>query len=350
MDAILITGVGGVVGSAAAEHFHAKGFRIIGIDNDLRGTLLNDPKGSTLWNIERLQKALNGFTNHFLDVRDMDAMSRVISEEGPSLHAIIHCAAQPAHEGSVREDFQVNAVGTLNLLELWHRYCPQAAFAYASTIKVYGDFPNTIEYQVKETRFDLEPSHRYYRGFDENVPIGQGMSSFFGRSKTAADFYVQEYAHQSGLRALCFRASCLTGGLHSGTEAHGMLSYMMRCAYTKTPYHIYGYEGLQVRDQLHADDLVRAIEVAISDPRSNIVYNIGGGRENSCSILEAIQACEEITGSKMEYSFHGERTGDHRWWITDNSRFLNDHPEWEVSISLADILQDIYDRGAKRWA
>lgn len=349
MDTILITGVGGLVGSTTAEHLHARGYSIIGIDNDLRGKLLADPKGSTQWNMDRLTATLPHFMNYPIDVRDRASLSSVFTKHGKDIKVIVHCAAQPAHEGKVREDFEVNAVGTLNLLELWYGHCPAAIFIYISTIKVYGSYPNTLEYLVSPMRFDLDPRHPHFNGFDEKVPIDQGMSSFFGRSKTAADLYVQEYAYQYGLRAVCFRASCLTGGLHSGTEAHGMLSYMMRCAYTKTPYRIYGYNGLQVRDQLHADDLTRAIEEVITNPKEHVVYNIGGGRANACSIGESIEYCERLSGNKMTYSHLPMRMGDHRWWITDNGRFMRDYPNWKIKCSLDEILQDIYDRGKRRW-
>ena len=346
---MLITGAGGLVGSAAAEYFHEQGYEIIGVDNDLRGKLLHDPKGSTQWNINRLTRLLPRFTNHCLDVRDQAAMTSLFRDHGERIRAIIHSAAQPAHEGEVAEDFQINTVGTLNLLDLWYRHCPEAVFIYLSTIKVYGSYPNTLEYRRLNTRFDLDPSHQYYNGFDESVSIDQGMSSFFGRSKTAADLYVQEYVYQFGLRGVCFRASCLTGGEHAGTEAHGMLSYMMRCACTKHPYRIYGYDGLQVRDQLHANDLITAINEVIMNPKGHVVYNIGGGRPNACSILESIECCKKITGRKMDFSHHPMRKGDHRWWITDNSRFMRDYPNWRITCTLSEILQDIYEEGKPRW-
>jgi CDP-paratose 2-epimerase len=349
MDTMLITGAGGLVGSAATEYFHAQGYRLLGVDNDLRGQLLHDPQGSTQWNIDRLTRRLPEFTNHPLDVRDKEGLTPIFREAGPRLKAIIHCAAQTAHEGEVLEDFAINTLGTLNLLDLWYRYCPEAVFIYLSTIKVYGNYPNILEYYRNEHRYDLPPEHRYYRGFDESVSIDQGISSFFGRSKTAADLYVQEYAYQFHLRAACFRASCLTGGLHAGTEAHGMLSYLMRCAYTRTPYRIYGYKGRQVRDQLHAEDMVRAIAEVIEDPGKNLVYNIGGGRGNACSIREAIEECQRLTGNKMTVSHHPMRIGDHRWWVTDNSRLEQDYPAWRVTYSVARILSDIYQEGKQRW-
>ncbi len=349
MDTILITGAGGLVGSSAAGYFHAQGYKIIGVDNDLRGRLLHDSNGSTQWNIERLTRTLSKFTNHPWDVRDKTALTSIFSDRGKQIRAIVHCAAQTAHEGEVLEDFQINTIGTLNLLDLWYRHCPEAVFVYLSTIKVYGNYPNTLKYERLSSRYDLKPADRYYNGFDESVSIDQGMSSFFGRSKTSADLYVQEYAYQFGLKAVCFRASCLTGGQHAGTEAHGMLSYMMRCAHTGTPYFIYGYEGLQVRDQLHAQDIASAIAQVIEQPKENIVYNIGGGRSNACSILEAITPCEKITGKKMKVSYRPERKGDHRWWVTDNTRFVTEYPSWKITMPIEQIFEEIYKTGMARW-
>lgn len=350
METMLITGVGGLVGSATAEHFHARGYQIIGVDNDLRGRLLGDPKGSTQWNIDRLASSLTRFKNYPCDVRDHKTIEDIFKGDARHAKVIVHCAAQTAHEGEVTEDFAINAIGTLNLLKLWRQYCPEAVFIYCSTIKVYGNYPCTLQYDSLPSRFDLDPHHRYFKGFDETVSIDQGMSSFFGRSKTAADLYVQEYSYQYGLHAACFRASCITGGLHSGTEAHGMLSYMMRCAATRKPYCIYGYQGLQVRDQIHSHDLAAAFEHVIQAPKRDVVFNIGGGRENACSVLEAIDVCERITGNKMTVSHGEQRHGDHPWWITDNARFEANYPEWKIAIPLSKIFEDIYAIGAARWA
>jgi CDP-paratose 2-epimerase len=219
-----------------------------------------------------------------------------------------------------------------------------------STIKVYGDYPNTLQYEKQPTRFDLPTWHQNYQGFDEHAPIDQnGLSSFFGRSKTAADLYVQEFAAQFGLNAACLRASCITGGRHSASETHGMLGYMLKCAYLKTPYRVYGFDGLQVRDQIHATDLVKAIAEIVADPKERVVYNIGGGRENACSMLEAIKMCEAITGNKMAVSFHPARTGDHRFWITSNDTLQDAYPKWKVEIPLPNIMEDILANGRERW-
>jgi CDP-paratose 2-epimerase len=347
---IIITGVGGLVGSAAAEHFHGLGYSIFGIDNDSRGKMLHDPKASTGWNIERLKRDLGHFSNCAVDVRDAEGVDFILKGLGWDVAAIIHTAAQTAHEGSLREDFSVNAGGTLNMLDAWRQFCPEAVFVYTSTIKVYGGFPNTLGYVTDGDRYDLPPDHRYHRGFDETVPIDQsGMSSFFGRSKAAADLYVQEFAAQFGLKAACLRASCITGGMHSASEAHGFLGYLMKCAYLKTPYRVYGFDGFQVRDQIHANDLVSAIAEIVADPKERVVYNIGGGRANACSVLEAIGMCERLTGNKMAVTFHPARTGDHAFWITDNAALQAAYPNWKIEMGLTDILEDILDKGRERW-
>lgn len=350
-NTIIITGAGGLVGCAAVEHFHGLGFSIIGIDNDSRGRMLHDPKASTGWNIERLTRDLPRFRNISADVRDTLEMDAIVAGIGYDVAAIIHTAAQTAHEGSLREDFSVNANGTLNLLDAWRQFCPEAVFVYMSTIKVYGGYPNLLEYKKCPTRYDLPIKHRYCKGFDETVPIDQsGMSSFFGRSKTAADLYVQEFAAQFGLKAACLRASCITGGRHAASEAHGFLGYLMKCAYLKTPYRVYGFDGLQVRDQIHASDLVSAIAEIVDDPKDRVVYNVGGGRQNACSVLEAMSICETLTGNRMEVSFHPERTGDHRWWITSNAALEAAYPKWKVSLPLFRIAEDILEKGRQRWA
>ena len=349
MERLLVTGSGGLVGSEVVEYF-SDTHEIIGIDNDVRGKLLKDKGASTKWNTDRLEAKYPNFRNFDIDIRS----KRPVYEAGikkQGLKAIIHCAAQASHEGEVREDFSVNVMGTLGLLELWRDHCPDAIFIYLSTIKVYADYPNSLNYLELPTRYDFPELHPHYNGFDEQVSIDQGISSFFGRSKTAADLYVQEFAHQYGLRAAVLRASCITGGNHSGVEAHGMLSYMMKCAVTKTPYSVFGYGGKQVRDQIHAHDVAGAIDTIIYNPPKDIVYNIGGGRENSISIIEAIDACQEVTNNGMLETLKmlpDRRKGDHIWWITDTSKLRRDYG-WQPSISVDEMLLNIYYKGKERW-
>ena len=347
METLLVTGAGGLVGSKVVEYYGILN-NVIGIDNDSRSKLLKDKGASTKWNIDRLEEKYPNFRNFDIDIRNKHQVYEAGIKK-QNLKAIIHCAAQASHEGEVREDFSVNTFGTLGLLELWRDHCPDAVFIYLSTIKVYADYPNNLDYLELTTRYDLPPFVPHYNGFDEQVSIDQGISSFFGRSKTAADLYVQEFAHQYGMKAAVLRASCITGGNHSGVEAHGMLSYMMKCAVTNTPYNIFGYGGKQVRDQVHAFDVVRAIDAIIEDPK-DIVYNIGGGRENSISILEAINKCQEITGNDMvdKLTMYDKRKGDHIWWITDTTKLRQDYG-WQPTVSLDDTLTCIYELGRERW-
>lgn len=348
MPKILVTGSGGLIGSEVCERFHSLGYIVIGLDNNLRGQLY--PEGSVEWNLERLAQSLPHFTNYSIDIRSKGDVQAIFDEN--KFNAVVHCAAQPAHEGDLRTDFAVNVLGTLNILEGWKARCPDAPFVYLSTIKVYGNSPNkyTTELGVGGSRLDLPRGHRFYEGFDETLPLGgEGAASFFSRSKTAADLYVQEFAYQFGLPATCLRPSCVTGGHHSGTEAHGMLSYMMKCAVQQRPYTIYGYEGYQVRDQLHVSDLVDAIQLFIERPAGPAACNIGGGRACSCSVLEALELCNEISGNRIAAQVGRGRAGDHAWWITDSTRFRQLYPAWQPRILLEEILLDIYLKGKQRW-
>ena len=329
MSTILITGAGGLVGATTSGYFHGQGYRIVGVDNNPRS------------DVHELSSSLTNFVRCHADVRDEPSLLKIFVDYGRDVKAIIHCAARKAYGGNADEYFQVNTAGTINMLDLWCRYCPSAVFVYPSTIKVYNDFPNTLNYHSFDSRFDLDSSHQYYNGFDESLPIDQGASNFYGRSKAAADLFVQEYVYQYGLHAVCLRASCLVGSQNTAVETRGMLSQIMYCTYTGTPYSIYGYGGLQVRDQLYVGDLVKAFHRVISKSKG-VVYNIGGGRPNACSIREAIAHCEEITGNRLEHSSHSKRTGDHCWWITNNVKFTEDYPGWKVGVGLDEMLQGIY--------
>jgi len=347
MPRIFVTGGGGLIGSAVCEQLHAAGWDVLSIDNNLRRRLFG-PSGDVQWNLARLEE-LPRFTNFFVDIRDKEMLTAIFGAY--PFDAIVHCAAQPAHDGEVLEDFSVNVTGTLNVLGAWKEFCPDAPFVHLSTIKVYGCAPNRLmDYYKNPHRFDLPQDHRYYDGFDESLPIvTDGATSFFSRSKRAAELYVQEYAHRWDLPIACFRPSCITGGHHAGTEAHGMLAYMMKCAVLRKPYTVYGHQGIQVRDQLHVSDLAAAVRAFIERPSPPVIYNIGGGRERACSVREAIGLCEQVAGNKMEIEYGPKRVGDHLWWITDTALFQRTY-SWEPQVSLEEILQDIYVCGRKRWA
>jgi CDP-paratose 2-epimerase len=342
---VLVTGSCGLVGSESVGFFINKGFLVAGIDNDLRAYFFGQ-EASTKWQKERLIKNYSPSYKHYnLDIRDYDALVKIFKDFQPDL--IIHTAAQPSHDWAAKEpftDFTVNANGTLNLLEAMRQYTPEAVFIYTSTNKVYGDNPNRLPLVELEKRYELDKSHKYYPGIDETMSIDQNLHSLFGASKLAADILVQEYGRYFGLKTVSFRGGCLTGPLHSGTRLHGFLSYLVRCAITGIPYHIFGYKGKQVRDNIHSYDLVNAFYHYYLNPRPGEVYNIGGGRFSNCSILEAIEIIENLTGKRLNYIYEETpRRGDHIWYISNLSKFQKDYPQWQLTYSLEKIIEEIYD-------
>lgn len=354
MSIALITGSAGLIGSEAAAYFAEQGMDVVGIDNDMRREFFGD-EASTAWNRERLIKRLGDrYTHADLDIRDDDAVDALLAKYGKEVKLVIHTAAQPSHDWAARApkiDFGVNAVGTLNLLEAVRQNCPEAVFIFTSTNKVYGDTPNRLPLEEQEKRWEIDPSHTYADGIREDMSIDSCMHSLFGASKVAADVLVQEYGRYFDMPTACFRGGCLTGPSHSGTALHGFLAYLMRCAATGTHYNVFGYKGKQVRDNIHSNDLIRAFDAFYQNPRCAAVYNIGGGRYSNCSMLEAIDECERITGREMNYSYQEEnRAGDHIWWIGDLARFQSDYPEWKLQYNVPAILQEIYEAGAERWA
>jgi CDP-paratose 2-epimerase len=266
---------------------------------------------------------------------------------------VIHTAAQPSHDWAAREphtDFSVNALGTLNILEAARHHCPDAAFIFTSTNKVYGDTPNRLPLFERETRWEIDPAHQYSQGIDESMSIDQTLHSVFGASKVAADVLVQEYGRYFGMRTAVFRCGCLTGPHHSGTKLHGFLAYLMRCAAADEPYTVYGYGGKQVRDNIHCADLIDCFHQFYLQPRSGEVYNMGGGRFSNASMREAIKLCEQITGREMRWSYTEEnRIGDHIWWISDLAKFKSHYPNWKQNFDVPGILKDIYEKNAERW-
>ena len=350
---ILITGSAGLVGSEAAIHFAARGCHIVGVDNDLRRQFFGDA-ASTAGNLSRLRERLgSSYTHVEADVRDLDALSDVFRSHAPGLRAIIHTAAQPSHDWAATQphvDFAVNATGTLNLLDLARRHCPETPFVFTSTNKVYGDSPNLLPLVEQETRLDLPATHPFHRGIDESMSVDRSMHSLFGVSKTAADLLTQEYGRYFGMPTVCFRCGCITGEHHAGAEQHGFLAYLMKCAATGRPYTIHGYGGKQVRDNIHGGDLVAMFDAFIEAPRSGEVYNAGGARANSCSLVEAIELCQQIVGTTMRVERSDRaRAGDHKWWISDVGRFQSHYPTWSPRWTLTDVLRAMFSENHARW-
>ncbi len=345
-DVVFVTGSSGLVGSETVEFFAKLGMDIVGIDNDMRAYFFGK-EASTRWNKERLLKLYKErYTHYDIDIRDYEAILKLMKKYKPCL--IVHTAAQPSHDWAAKEpitDFTVNALGTLYLLEATRQVVPEAVFIFVSTNKVYGDTPNKLPLIELKSRYELEKSHPYYEGIDESMSIDKSLHSLFGASKVAADVLTQEYGRYFGMKTACFRGGCLTGPAHSGTRLHGFLSYLVRCAITGKTYYIYGYKGKQVRDNIHSYDLVNAFYHFFKNPKTGAVYNMGGSRHSHCSILEAIELIQEITGKKIKHEYVDKpRKGDHIWYISSVKRFKNDYPEWSYTYDLNAILKDIYEQ------
>ncbi len=354
MSLAVITGSTGLVGSEAASYFGDLGMEVVGIDNDMRRVFFGS-EASTAWNQSRLEKALGGrYQHHSVDVRDREGVDEIFARHGKTIELVIHTAAQPSHDWAAKQpitDFDINAVGTLNVLEATRVHAPGAVFIFTSTNKVYGDLPNSLPLQELETRWEIDPEHTYVDGIREDMSIDRCMHSLFGASKVAADILVQEYGRYFGMRTACFRGGTLTGPLHSATELHGFLGYVMRCAITGAPYTVFGYKGKQVRDAIHSLDLIKAFHEFFRAPRVAEVYNIGGGRFSNASVLEAIRLSEEIAGEKIEWTYRDQsRMGDHIWWIGDNGRFQSHYPEWKLEYDVRRILEEIHELNADRWS
>ncbi len=341
MKKIVVTGSNGLIGSEVVAYFDARGWQVHGVDNNMRRVFFGE-RGDTRWNQQRLEALCSDFQHHELDIRDRNAVLAFIEQIQPNL--IVHAAAQPSHDLAASytfEDFDVNAGGTLNLLEATRRHAPEAVFAYMSTNKVYGDRPNEIELTELETRWDYaDPA--YANGISEGMSIDQSTHSLFGVSKAAADLLVQEYGRYFGIKTCCLRGGCLTGPNHSGVELHGFLSYLVRCNVEEREYTIFGYKGKQVRDNIHSYDVARCIEMFYENPTPASVFNLGGGRANTVSILEAFERAEQLTGKKMRYKYSDEaRVGDHICYISDLTHLKNTLPGWEITKTLDDIFEEI---------
>ncbi|CCW36227.1 nucleoside-diphosphate-sugar epimerase [Chthonomonas calidirosea] len=348
MKKILVTGSSGLIGSEVCTYFAHEGWEVHGADNNARAFFFG-PQGDTRWNQQRLQRELPNFVHHELDVRDRPAVLRLLETLRPD--AIVHTAAQPSHDLAARmpfEDFDTNAVGTMNLLEAARRFCPESPFVHMSTNKVYGDAPNELPLKELNTRWDYARPEDY-DGITEQMRIDQSKHSLFGASKVAADIMVQEYGRYFGMGTCCLRGGCLTGPNHSGVELHGFLSYLIKCNLEGRKYTIYGYKGKQVRDNIHSYDVARFIHAFIRNPRCGEVYNLGGGRGNSCSILEAFQMAEAVSGKKMVYEYVDKnREGDHICYISNLSKMRAHYPEWNISKSLSDIFEEIHASWVER--
>jgi len=345
---ILVTGSSGLIGSEVCVYFSQQGHAITGVDNNQRAIFFG-PQGDTRWNQQRLQTTLQQYTHVELDIRDRQGVLSLMAETRPDV--IIHTAAQPSHDRAAAipfEDFDTNAGGTHNLLEAVRRYCPESPFVHMSTNKVYGDAPNNIALQEKETRWDYADA-MYAEGIPENFTIDQSKHSLFGASKVAADIMVQEYGRYFNIPTCCLRGGCLTGPNHTGVELHGFLSYLIRCNLEKKEYKIFGYKGKQVRDNIHSLDVARFIEAFIKAPRIAEVYNLGGGKENSISILEAFALAERVTGIPQVYSYVDEnRIGDHICYYSDLHKMKNHYPAWDITKNLEVTFTEIAESWKKR--
>ncbi|MCX6977934.1 MAG: NAD-dependent epimerase/dehydratase family protein [Verrucomicrobia bacterium] len=346
MSIALVTGSAGLIGSETSKRFHAEGMEIVGLDNDMRAEFFG-PEASTLSTRQRLESVLPRYTHQSIDIRDFEAVKKVFERYGAEIKVIVHTAAQPSHDWAARAphiDFGVNATGTLNMLEATRLYAPEAVFIFTSTNKVYGDTPNRLPLIELEKRWEIDPAHAYAVGIDESMSIDQTKHSLFGASMVAADVLVQEYGRYFWMKTGIFRGGCLTGPGHAGTELHGFLAYLMKCTATGKPYRVFGYGGKQVRDNIHSHDLVEAFWEFFQAPRSAAVYNLGGSRHSNCSMLEAIEICEEISQKKLDWTYvEDNRIGDHIWWISDVRKFQADFPNWQYRYGIREILKEIHD-------
>lgn len=347
MNIALVTGSAGLIGSESVDFLSKKFDKIIGIDNDQRAYFFGE-NASTDWNLSRIKDKYDNYIHYSVDIRDAKAIEKIYSKYGTDISLIIHTAAQPSHDWAAKEpitDFTVNANGTLNLLENMRLHCPDAVFIFTSTNKVYGDTPNALPLEELENRWEILKDHDYYEnGIDENMTIDQSKHSLFGASKVAADILCQEYGKYFKMNVGVFRGGCLTGPQHSGTQLHGFLSYLMKCAITGDHYTIFGYKGKQVRDNIHSWDLVNMFWHFYQNPKQGEVYNAGGGRYSNCSMKEAITSCEKITDKKMNYTYsENNRIGDHIWYISDLRKFKSHYPEWNWKYDIDDILSQIFE-------
>lgn len=347
MSIALVTGSAGLIGSDACRIFSRNGLDVIGIDNDMRSYFFG-PDASTAWNRKTLSETVRGYAHADVDIRDQEQLEPLFRKNGKEIVLVLHTAAQPSHDWAAREpfvDFTINANGTVNLLEFTRRHCPEAVFIFTSTNKVYGDTPNRLPLVELEQRWEVDPSHPYSaHGIPESMSIDNTLHSLFGASKASADLMVQEYGRYFGMKTACFRGGCLTGSGHSGAELHGFLNYLVLCALTGKRYIVNGYKAKQVRDNIHSTDLGSGFWRVFQKPRAGEVYNIGGGRHANCSMLEAIDICERLTGNKMNWSYsETNRIGDHIWWVSDIRKFEEHYPGWKQTYDIDSTIAEIVE-------
>lgn len=352
MKTIIITGSSGLVGSEAVKFFHEKGYRIVGIDNNLRAYFFG-AEASTDWVRRKLEKKLENYIHHPVDIRDFNELEKIFKTYSSDIRGVIHTAAQPSHDWAAKEpltDFSVNATGTLNLLELTRLNCSHAVFIFTSTNKVYGDTPNHLPLIELESRWEVKRDHPFSRsGIDETMTIDNSKHSLFGASKVAADVLVQEYGKYFNMNTGVFRGGCLTGPSHNGAELHGFLAYLVLCAVSNKPYTIYGYKGKQVRDNIHSKDLINAFWCFFQNPRQGEVYNMGGSRHSNVSMLEAISMIREISGLEVNYTISEKnRVGDHIWYISDVKKFQAHYPDWAYSYDVTMILSEMIQAAERK--
>ena len=339
MKTIVVTGSYGLIGGEVCRFYDKLGFRIIGIDNDMRKYFFGESSK------EKSDNNFNNYIHHEIDIRDYEDLSKLFSTYSSDISLIVHTAAQPSHDWAAKEpitDFTVNALGTLHLLECTRIFCPDATFIFTSTNKVYGDTPNNLPLIELDTRYELDASHKFYRGIDESMSIDQTKHSLFGVSKASADLMVQEYGRYFGMKTGIFRGGCLTGPSHAGAELHGFLSYLIKCFIYKNPYTIFGYKGKQVRDNIHSYDLVSAFHEFYLNPKIGEVYNIGGSRYSNISMLESIDKITSILGTKLDYTISEDnRIGDHIWYISDVTKFMEHYPNWNYKYNIDSIISEM---------
>jgi CDP-paratose 2-epimerase len=349
----IVTGAGGLVGSAATHRLIESGLEVIGLENDMRSHFFG-PEASTEPVVQELADRYSEFRWHRTDIRAAEDVDRIFAEHGSQVEIVVHAAAQPSHDWAAREphtDFAINATGTLNLLEATRKHSPDATFAFISTNKVYGDLPNSLPLEEQRMRLELPPDHRYFNGIDTSMSIDRSTHSLFGVSKAAADLLVQEYGRYFGMPTACFRCGCITGPEHAGAVLHGFLAYLLKATVTGIPYTVNGYGAKQVRDNIHSADLIEACLEFHEARRTAAVYNIGGGRIANCSMLEAIEACERVSGQRLDWRLSDQaRIGDHRWWISDLGEFQNDYPEWRIRYDVEGLIREIFESNVERWS